>query len=65
MTIGFGQGIAVAPLQLAMGYATLFDSGIYHPPTILKLGPTIRCRPAGGSLPQTRATACGRCCASS
>ena len=39
MTIGFGQGIAVAPLQLASGYATLFDGGIYHPPTILKVGP--------------------------
>jgi cell division protein FtsI (penicillin-binding protein 3) len=39
MTIGFGEGIAVAPLQLAMGYATLFDRGIYHPPTILKIGP--------------------------
>jgi cell division protein FtsI (penicillin-binding protein 3) len=39
MTIGFGQGIAVAPLQLAMGYATLFDGGIYHPPTIRKIGP--------------------------
>ena len=39
MTIGFGQGIAVAPLQLAMGYATLFDGGVYHPPTILKVGP--------------------------
>jgi cell division protein FtsI (penicillin-binding protein 3) len=39
MTIGFGQGIAVAPLQLAMGYATLFDGGIYHHPTILKVGP--------------------------
>ena len=39
MTIGFGQGIAVAPLQLAMGYATLFNGGIYHPPTILKVGP--------------------------
>jgi cell division protein FtsI (penicillin-binding protein 3) len=38
MTIGFGQGIAVAPLQLAMGYATLFDNGVYHPPTILKRG---------------------------
>jgi cell division protein FtsI (penicillin-binding protein 3) len=38
MTIGFGQGIAVAPLQLAMGYATLFDGGIYHRPTILKVG---------------------------
>lgn len=39
MTIGYGQGIAVAPLQLAMGYATLFDGGVYHPPTILKRGP--------------------------
>ncbi len=39
MTIGFGHGIAVAPLQLAMGYATLFDGGVYHPPTILKRGP--------------------------
>jgi cell division protein FtsI (penicillin-binding protein 3) len=39
MTIGYGQGIAVAPLQLAMGYATLFDGGVYHPPTILKVGP--------------------------
>ena len=39
MTIGFGQGIAVAPLQLAMGYATLFNGGIYHAPTILKRGP--------------------------
>ena len=39
MTVGFGQGIAVAPLQLAMGYATLFNDGIYHPPTLLKIGP--------------------------
>ena len=39
MTIGFGQGIAVAPLQLAIGYATLFDGGVYHKPTILKVGP--------------------------
>jgi cell division protein FtsI (penicillin-binding protein 3) len=45
MTIGFGQGIAVAPLQLAMGYATLFDGGIYHPPTILKVGPGHQLRP--------------------
>jgi cell division protein FtsI (penicillin-binding protein 3) len=39
MTVGFGQGIAVAPLQLAMGYATLFNGGIYHTPTMLKIGP--------------------------
>ena len=39
MTVGFGQGIAVAPLQLAMGYATLFNGGVYHPPTLLKITP--------------------------
>ena len=39
MTVGFGQGIAVAPLQLAMGYATLFNGGVYHSPTLLKVGP--------------------------
>jgi len=38
LTVGFGQGIAVAPLQLASGYATLFNRGIYHPPTIMKVG---------------------------
>jgi len=40
MTVGFGQGIAVAPLQLAMGYATLFNGGVYHPPTLLKISAT-------------------------
>ena len=39
MTVGFGQGIAVAPLQLAMGYQTLFNGGVYHTPTLLKVGP--------------------------
>jgi cell division protein FtsI (penicillin-binding protein 3) len=47
MTVGFGQGIAVAPLQLAMGYATLFNGGVYHPPTLLKIG-------AGHRLPPGR-----------
>ncbi|MFL6850970.1 MAG: peptidoglycan D,D-transpeptidase FtsI family protein [Sphingomicrobium sp.] len=37
MTVGFGQGIAVAPLQLAMGYATLFNGGVYHAPTLIKI----------------------------
>src|SRR4051794_21001877 len=40
MTVGFGQGIAVAPLQLAMGYATLFNGGVYHPPTLLRISAT-------------------------
>jgi cell division protein FtsI (penicillin-binding protein 3) len=39
MTVGFGHGIAVTPLHLATGYATLFNGGIYHPATLLKVGP--------------------------
>jgi cell division protein FtsI (penicillin-binding protein 3) len=38
MTVGFGHGIAVTPLHLASGYATLFNGGIYRPPTLLKVG---------------------------
>jgi cell division protein FtsI (penicillin-binding protein 3) len=37
MTVGFGHGIAVTPLHLATGYATLFNGGIYRPATILKV----------------------------
>ena len=37
MTVGFGHGIAVTPLHLATGYATLFNGGVYHPATILKI----------------------------
>ncbi|MFL6830154.1 MAG: peptidoglycan D,D-transpeptidase FtsI family protein [Sphingomicrobium sp.] len=39
MTVGFGHGIAVTPLHLATGYATLFNGGIYRPATLLKVGP--------------------------
>jgi cell division protein FtsI (penicillin-binding protein 3) len=39
MTVGFGHGIAVTPLHLATGYATLFNGGVYHPATLLKVGP--------------------------
>ncbi len=38
MTVGFGHGIAVTPLHLATGYATLFNGGVYHPATLLKTG---------------------------
>ncbi|MEO7815039.1 MAG: penicillin-binding protein 2 [Sphingomicrobium sp.] len=37
LTVGYGQGIAVTPLHLATGYATLFNGGIYRPATILKV----------------------------
>ncbi|WP_205479109.1 peptidoglycan D,D-transpeptidase FtsI family protein [Sphingomonas arenae] len=39
MTVGYGHGIAVTPLHLANGYATLFNGGIYRPTTLLKVGP--------------------------
>src|SRR5689334_1770033 len=39
MTVGFGQGIAVAPLQLALGYATLFNGGVYRCSTLLDIRP--------------------------
>jgi len=44
MTVGYGHGIAVTPLHLASGYATLFNGGIYRPATLLKVG---RDHPAG------------------
>ena len=37
MTVGYGHGIAVTPLHLATGYSTLFNGGVYHPATILKV----------------------------
>ena len=37
VTVGYGHGIAVTPLHLATGYATLFNGGIYRPATILKV----------------------------
>ena len=39
MTVGFGHGIAVTPLNLAIAYAALVNGGIYHPATLLKRGP--------------------------
>jgi len=38
MTVGYGHGIAVTPLHLANGYATLFNGGLYRPPTLIKVG---------------------------
>ena len=45
MTVGYGHGIAVTPLHLASGYATLFNGGVYRPPTILKVDRTHKVGP--------------------
>jgi cell division protein FtsI (penicillin-binding protein 3) len=39
MTVGFGHAIAVTPLHLALGYATLYNGGVYRPATLLKVDP--------------------------
>jgi cell division protein FtsI (penicillin-binding protein 3) len=36
MTVGYGHGIAVTPLHLATGYATLFNGGLWRPATLVK-----------------------------
>ncbi|MEE2687947.1 MAG: penicillin-binding protein 2 [Pseudomonadota bacterium] len=36
MTIGFGHGIAVSPLQLAAGVSAMVNGGVYRQPTMLK-----------------------------
>ena len=35
MTIGFGHGLAVSPLQLASAVSAIAKRGVYHPPTLL------------------------------
>jgi cell division protein FtsI (penicillin-binding protein 3) len=37
MTIGFGHAMAVTPLHLASGYATLYNGGVYRSPTLVKV----------------------------
>ena len=46
MTTAYGHGIAVTPLHLANGYATLVNGGIWRPTTLLKVAP--------GKTPQGR-----------
>ena len=63
MTVGYGHGIAVTPLHLASGYATLFNGGVYRPATLLKVD---RNHPVGegprACSARRPATRCGRCC---
>jgi cell division protein FtsI (penicillin-binding protein 3) len=39
MTVGFGHGIAVTPLNLALAYCALVNGGTYRPATLIKRGP--------------------------
>jgi cell division protein FtsI (penicillin-binding protein 3) len=39
MTVGFGHGIAVTPLHLAVAYSALVNGGIWRPATLLKVAP--------------------------
>ena len=65
MTVGFGHGIAVTPLHLASGYATLFNGGIYRPATLLKVDAGHKVAPAAACSARTPATRCAACSGSS
>jgi len=39
MTIAFGHGVAVSPLQFASAVTTVVNGGIYRPPTVLRREP--------------------------
>ena len=36
MTVAFGHGLAVSPLQVTSGVAAMINGGVLHPPTIIK-----------------------------
>jgi len=44
MTISYGHGIAVSPLQLSAGVAALVNGGVMHQPTLMKVTNTERPR---------------------
>jgi cell division protein FtsI (penicillin-binding protein 3) len=39
MTSGFGHGISITPLHLAIAYAALVNGGILHPATLMRVEP--------------------------
>ncbi len=47
MTIAFGHGVAITPLHLVSGLATLVNGGILRQPTLIK-------QPAGAAAPGNR-----------
>ncbi len=45
MTVGFGHGISVTPLQLAQAYAALSNHGLLRPSTLMKADPAHIAKP--------------------
>src|SRR3546814_6381316 len=39
MTIAFGHGLSVTPLQLCTATAAIINGGVLHPPTLIKRPP--------------------------
>ena len=39
MTVGYGHGVSVSPLHLAISYAALVNGGVLHPATMFKVVP--------------------------
>ena len=39
MTVGYGHGISVTPMHLALAYAAMVNGGMWHPATLMKLEP--------------------------
>ncbi|QIG79802.1 peptidoglycan D,D-transpeptidase FtsI family protein [Stakelama tenebrarum] len=39
MTVGYGHGIAVTPLHLALAYAAIVNGGVWRPATLMKVEP--------------------------
>ena len=60
MTIAFGHGLSVAPLQAVMGVSALVNGGLLIPPTFLQAH---RGRGEGGRQARDQARDVGRRCA--
>ena len=53
MTIGYGHGLAVSPLQLAVGVAAVVNGGLMHRPTLLREGTRGNAKPRRVLSPAT------------
>ena len=42
MTISFGHGLSISPMQLVAGVASMINGGLYHAPTFLKKEPGLK-----------------------